>query len=330
MVWAREGAPVTLCTSIPPTRSWRRSSAPSRRPVRSARWAAGGGGSGWHQGMDGRTGRRFIWHMFHARPGGGASSGGDGWPTAGEWHSVGGIKFGSVEMARRASPAFRAPRISVGSGGAGRHRGGLGGKNSPSASGPSAPLSANTCRRRRAARRRPGCRAARMAGRTTTGCAMADGTGSGGIRRPRRSASPSGPATGRSSSAGGGVGPGDPAKRYAVGAGARRGRRGTCLMAGLTIGIDVGGTFTDIVVLAADGGAIIAKAATTRRTSRTACSTASPWPRNAWDRPLPLLRATSASSTAPPSPPSAAGGKAARLGMLTTEGHRDVIEMREG
>ena len=35
------------------------------------------------QGADPRNGRSFIWHMFHARPGGGASSAGDGWPAGG-------------------------------------------------------------------------------------------------------------------------------------------------------------------------------------------------------------------------------------------------------
>ena len=39
------------------------------------------------QGEDPRTGRNFIWHMFQARPGGGASPGGDGWSSIGEWHS---------------------------------------------------------------------------------------------------------------------------------------------------------------------------------------------------------------------------------------------------
>src|SRR5262249_27246433 len=36
------------------------------------------------QGRHPKTGRGFIWHMFQARPGGGASSAGDGWPGAGE------------------------------------------------------------------------------------------------------------------------------------------------------------------------------------------------------------------------------------------------------
>ena len=56
------------------------------------------------QGEDPRTGKNFIWHLFQARPGGGASSGCDGWSSIGEWHSVGGIKFGSVEVAEARFP----------------------------------------------------------------------------------------------------------------------------------------------------------------------------------------------------------------------------------
>src|SRR5262249_50602658 len=36
------------------------------------------------RGINPTTGRPFIWHMFHARGGGGASDAGDGWPAAGE------------------------------------------------------------------------------------------------------------------------------------------------------------------------------------------------------------------------------------------------------
>ncbi|MGI6853412.1 hydantoinase B/oxoprolinase family protein [Mesorhizobium sp. 1B3] len=76
-----------------------------------------------------RNGRRFVWHMFHARPGGGASPGGDGWSTAGEWHSVGGIKFGSIEVTEARFPLlFEAHEFRPGSGGDGQFRGGLGTK----------------------------------------------------------------------------------------------------------------------------------------------------------------------------------------------------------
>ncbi|OWT80378.1 MULTISPECIES: hydantoinase B/oxoprolinase family protein [unclassified Achromobacter] len=78
-------------------------------------------------GANPRTGRPFIWHMFHARPGGGASPAGDGWSGAGEWHSVGGIKFGSIEVTEARFPLlFETHEFRPGSGGAGQFRGGMG------------------------------------------------------------------------------------------------------------------------------------------------------------------------------------------------------------
>jgi N-methylhydantoinase A len=99
-----------------------------------------------------------------------------------------------------------------------------------------------------------------------------------------------------------------------------------------TIGIDVGGTFTDIVVSTQGGGTIIAKAATTPAdqsdgvfdgialaAERMGMSTAG------------LLRATSRVVHGTTVATNALlEGKAARVGMLTTAGHRDVVEMREG
>ncbi len=74
-----------------------------------------------------RNGRRFIWHMFHARPGGGASSQGDGWSCAGEWHAVGGIKFGSIEVTEARFPLmFTRHEFRPGSAGDGQFRGGMG------------------------------------------------------------------------------------------------------------------------------------------------------------------------------------------------------------
>jgi N-methylhydantoinase B len=58
------------------------------------------------KGVSPRTGREFIWHMFHARPGGGASPAGDGWESAGEGQAVGGSKFGSIEVAETRFPLF--------------------------------------------------------------------------------------------------------------------------------------------------------------------------------------------------------------------------------
>jgi N-methylhydantoinase B len=79
------------------------------------------------QGENPQTGRQFIWHMFQARPGGGASSGGDGWSSIGEWHSAGGIKFGSIEVAEARFPLhFRHHEYLADSGGDGQFRGGLG------------------------------------------------------------------------------------------------------------------------------------------------------------------------------------------------------------
>ena len=79
------------------------------------------------KGKDPRNGRPFIWHMFHARPGAGASSGGDGWHNSGEWHSAGGLKFGSVEVVEVRFPLFFAEHeFRANSGGDGRYVGGAG------------------------------------------------------------------------------------------------------------------------------------------------------------------------------------------------------------
>ena len=71
---------------------------------------------------------QFIWHLFQARPGGGASSAGDGWPGAGEWQAAGGIKFGSLEVTEARFPLFfKRHEFRPDSGGDGRFRGGPGG-----------------------------------------------------------------------------------------------------------------------------------------------------------------------------------------------------------
>ena len=72
--------------------------------------------------------RPFIWHFFQARPGGGASPAGDGWPGAGEWQAAGGIKFGSLEVTEVRFPLFfRRHEFRPDSGGDGQYRGGPGG-----------------------------------------------------------------------------------------------------------------------------------------------------------------------------------------------------------
>ncbi|PYM96427.1 MAG: 5-oxoprolinase [Candidatus Rokuibacteriota bacterium] len=79
------------------------------------------------KGTNPRTGKPFIWHMFHARPGGGATAVGDGWETAGEGQAAGGIKFGSVEVAEARFPlTFEHHEFRADSAGDGMHRGGVG------------------------------------------------------------------------------------------------------------------------------------------------------------------------------------------------------------
>lgn len=130
IVWAREGAPVTLCTShcsneiVEAVVKALANACPDR--------AMGGWGRRFRiaiQGRDPRRKRSFVWHLFHARPGGGGSARGDGWSTAGEWHSAGGLKFGSVEMAETRFPLFfRHHEFRPDSAGDGTHRGGFGGE----------------------------------------------------------------------------------------------------------------------------------------------------------------------------------------------------------
>ncbi len=129
IVWAREGAPVTMCTShcsneiIESIIVALAQACPDR--------VMGGWGRRLRIAIDGRdprTGRRFIWHMFQARPGGGGSVAGDGYSTIGEWHSAGGIKFGSIEVAESRFPLlFETHEYRANSAGDGLHRGGTGG-----------------------------------------------------------------------------------------------------------------------------------------------------------------------------------------------------------
>jgi len=128
IVWSDPGRPVTLCTSHPSNEIVEAiikalsASCPER--------AMAGWGRRFRiaiQGENPRTGKTFIWHLFHARPGGGASSQGDGWSSIGEWHSAGGLKFGSIEVAEARFPLhFRQHEYLANSGGDGQYRGGLG------------------------------------------------------------------------------------------------------------------------------------------------------------------------------------------------------------
>jgi N-methylhydantoinase B len=128
IVWAHSGAPVTMSTShcaqeiIEAIVTALSTACPDRVMA------------GWGRrlriaikGEDPRNGRPFIWHLFHARPGAGASSGGDGWHNSGEWHSAGGLKFGSVEVAEVRFPLFfERHEFRTDSGGDGQFVGGTG------------------------------------------------------------------------------------------------------------------------------------------------------------------------------------------------------------
>jgi N-methylhydantoinase B len=133
VVWAHPGAPVTLATNHCPQEILEaiiKALAPACPDRAMAGW-----GRRFRiaiQGKDPRahipSGKPFIWHFFQARPGGGASSAGDGWPGAGEWQAAGGIKFGSLEVTEVRFPLFfRRHEFRPDSGGAGKYRGGPGG-----------------------------------------------------------------------------------------------------------------------------------------------------------------------------------------------------------
>ena len=78
-------------------------------------------------GFDPRTGRRFIWHFFLARGGGGASDGYDGWSNVGEINVAGGIRSPSTEVTEERFPFFiERHELRPDSGGVGAWRGGLG------------------------------------------------------------------------------------------------------------------------------------------------------------------------------------------------------------
>lgn len=128
IVWANDGLPVTMCTSHCSNEII------EAIVVALAQACPDKAMAGWSRrlriaikGKDPRNGKTFIWHLFHARPGGGASPGGDGWHNSGEWHSAGGLKFGSVEVAEARFPLhFRTHEFRPDSGGDGEYRGGAG------------------------------------------------------------------------------------------------------------------------------------------------------------------------------------------------------------
>lgn len=128
VVHPREGRPVTLCTNHC-GQEIIEAIVKALAPICPDRAMAG-----WGRrfrvalrGIDPRNGRPFLWHLFQARPGGGASAAGDGWPAAGEWQAAGGIKFGSLEVHEVRFPLFFARHeLRPDSGGLGEHRGGPG------------------------------------------------------------------------------------------------------------------------------------------------------------------------------------------------------------
>jgi N-methylhydantoinase B len=133
VVWANPGAPVTLATNHCAQEILEaiiKALAPACPDRAMAGW-----GRRFRiaiQGKDPRAkvpgGKPFIWHFFQARPGGGASPAGDGWPGAGEWQAAGGIKFGSLEVTEVRFPLFfRQHEFRPDSGGSGKFRGGPGG-----------------------------------------------------------------------------------------------------------------------------------------------------------------------------------------------------------
>jgi len=78
-------------------------------------------------GIDGRTGRRYVWHLFYGRGGAGASTHADGWSNLGVIINPGGVRSPSIELTERQFPFFiRRYEFRANSGGPGKHRGGLG------------------------------------------------------------------------------------------------------------------------------------------------------------------------------------------------------------
>lgn len=128
VVWPRAPAPTTMCTSH------------VGQDVAEAIVKALAGAcperafAGWGrrfrialQGVDPRSNRSFIWHLFQARPGAGASSAGDGWPSGGEMQAAGSVKFGSIEVTEVRFPLFfRSHDFRANSFGDGTFRGGPG------------------------------------------------------------------------------------------------------------------------------------------------------------------------------------------------------------
>jgi N-methylhydantoinase A len=98
------------------------------------------------------------------------------------------------------------------------------------------------------------------------------------------------------------------------------------------IGIDVGGTFTDLAAVDAAGAVAIAKCASTPRDPSEGLleGLALLAAELGLDRPTLLARTERIVHGTTVATNALLERKGARVGLLTTEGHRDVIEMREG
>jgi N-methylhydantoinase A len=98
------------------------------------------------------------------------------------------------------------------------------------------------------------------------------------------------------------------------------------------IGVDVGGTFTDVVCIGADGATVLAKAATTPHDQsegvldglRALAQTLHVTLTELLEVTERLVHGTTVATNA------LLERRTARVALLTTEGHRDVVEMREG
>ena len=78
-------------------------------------------------GKQPRTGRPYVWHLFHGRGGGGACWGSDGWSNMGVIINPGGVRSPSIERTELEFPFWvRRYEFRTDSAGAGRWRGGSG------------------------------------------------------------------------------------------------------------------------------------------------------------------------------------------------------------
>lgn len=98
------------------------------------------------------------------------------------------------------------------------------------------------------------------------------------------------------------------------------------------IGVDVGGTFTDVVVRGPDGGATLAKAPTTPEDQSLGVLEGLRRAASAMGLALPELLARTGRMVHGTTVATNAllEGKGASVAMLVTDGHRDVLDMREG